>query len=91
MQAADAQTEKFSLLEFQQPIQLKLSDQKSFYVFPYSTPMGEARTENWKKIIGFFGELLLIVTANSKNVQGQKFGKKIVGFWGRIEAKKNCF
>ena len=37
-----------------------------------------------KKIIGFYGKLLLIVTLNSKNVQGQKFGKKIVGFLRKL-------
>ena len=37
-----------------------------------------------KKIVGFYGELLLIVTLNSKNVKGQKFVKKIVGFLRKL-------
>ena len=36
-------------LELTQPIQLKLSDQKCLYVFLFSIPIVEARTEIWKK------------------------------------------
>ena len=43
--------------------------------FFYTHCRGKDRNSE-KKIIDFFGEWLLIVTANSKNVQGQKFGKK---------------